>query len=231
MTKKQYILILALFCSLILISGALFFVGFLFIETDSAICYTFWVCAGIVFASAIVLMILKHKKLNVYEGKMIREKFKDLDFSFEELAISGSLLAEKIEKNKYSKTAAGIYHKTVTDPDGIDTHYNIALLHLDTIAEASSLIKYCSEKFATYNIGYIFVEEDIEEYLHFFKKYIEDTVVELEIKKRKWHVFFVPILITKTGVYYLKAGSFFSAYKTGLKEGLRILEIKTGNNK
>ena len=87
----------------------------------------------------------------------------------------------------------------------------------------ATLLEQFSKGMTTYNIGYIFVRENIDHNLDVLKNYIKETVVDVETNRYRYNKFFTPIIITDEKIYYLKVGSFISEYKHGVVEGLRVL--------
>ena len=90
--------------------------------------------------------------------------------------------------------------------------------------DIATLLEQFSKGMTTYNIGYIFVRENIDHNLDVLKNYIKETVVDVETHRYRYNKFFTPIIITDEKIYYLKVGSFISEYKHGVVEGLRVLD-------
>lgn len=225
MTPKKYILTYIIF--FVLVVSTLIFLVFSLKATNIFAFYGFTIAACISFVSALLFIILNYKKLIAYEAVRVANKIKDLDFSVIEVSINEKEIQEKVKIFGYAKTAEHFYHKKMeTDVgDGIVIdHYYIALLHIEQTIDIFKCLEKFSKGMTTYNIGYIFVDENLEKNLEMIKQYIKETVVDIEIHRHGYKKFFSPIVISANKIYYLQAGSFFNEYKKGIIEGLRILE-------
>jgi len=223
MTIKKYIFILSVFSVFCLTSLILLYMG---LEKNSL---TFILAACISFIFSIVFIALNYKKLAEYEYGRIRNKVKNLDFSCIETTASQTELFEKLEIHGYKKTANGLYHKAVSGDDEISVveHYYVALLTSEAEINIQKFLEKFNKRLLTYNIGYVFLTENIDQNLEALKNYMKETVLDVETHRYgRFKKFFTPIIITPNKIYYLKAGSFMNEYRMALREGLHVFSIK-----
>lgn len=166
------------------------------------------------------------KKINAYDAERVKSKLKDVDFSIIEASVNENEIGEKLKDCGYTQNAEGLFHKKVEENVGdgaINVHYYAAIFQANADIDISKYVETYSKRAMSYNIGYVFVNENEERNLETLKNYIKETVVDVEMHRYRYKQFFAPIIITKDKIYYLKAGSIFSEYKDGVIEGLRIL--------
>ena len=227
MTTKKCILTLIVFFLLLVAAPALFFWGLSLKEDSTISYYVFATVACVSLISAITFIALNHKKLIAYDSVKIKNKIQNLDFSAIEYSVTANELCEKLKTCGYAKTAENIFHRKIEDDVGDGgiavSHYYVALLQINMTVDIATLLEQFSKGMTTYNIGYIFVKENIDHNLDMLKNYIKETVVDVETHRYRYNKFFTPIVITDEKIYYLKAGSFISEYKHGVVEGLRVL--------
>lgn len=219
MTIKKYIFILSVFSVFCLTSLILLYMG---LEKNSL---TFILAACISFIFSIVFIALNYKKLAEYEYGRIRNKVKNLDFSCIETTASQTELFEKLEIHGYKKTANGLYHKAVSGDDEISVveHYYVALLTPEAYMDIQKFLEKFHNRPLTYNIGFIFLNENIEQNLEALKSYMKETVLDVETHRYgNFKKFFTPMIITANRIYYLNAGSFMNEYRMCLREALRV---------
>lgn len=226
MTTKKYIFTFILFFILLAAAPILFFSGFFLKEKNVLIFCVFASIACISLISAITFIAINYKKLVTYDSVRIKNKIQNLDFATIEYSVTANELIEKLKTRGYAKIAENIFHRKIEDDVGdgiVVSHYYAALLQTNTTVDIATLLEQFSKGMTTYNIGYIFVKENIDYNLDVLKNYIKETVVDVETHGYRYNKFFAPIIITDEKIYYLKVGSFISEYKHGVVEGLRVL--------
>lgn len=227
MTTKKNILIFIVFFLLLAATPILFFCG-LSLKEDSIISFCVLVTVSCVsLISAITFIAINYKKLVAYDSVKIKNKIQNLDFATIEYSVTANELVEKLKTRGYAKIAENIFHRKIEDDVGdggiVVSHYYAALLQINMTVDIATLLEQFSKGMTTYNIGYIFVRENIVHNLNVLKNYIKETVVDVETHRYRYNKFFTPIIITDEKIYYLKVGSFISEYKHGVVEGLRVL--------
>ena len=227
MTTKKYIFTFILFFILLAAAPILFFSGFFLKEKNVLIFCVFASIACISLISAIAVIVLNYKKLVAYDSVKIKNKIQNLDFATIEYSVTANELIEKLKTRGYAKIAENIFHRKIGDDVGdggiVVSDYYAALLQINTTVDIATLLEQFSKGMTTYNIGYIFIKENIDHNLDVLKNYIKETVVDVETHRYRYNKFFAPIIITDEKIYYLKVGSFISEYKHGVVEGLRVL--------
>ena len=225
MTTKKYILTFIVFFLLLAATPILFFCG-LSLKEDSIISFYVLVTVSCVsLISAITFIAINYKKLVTYDSVKIKNKIQILDFATIEYSVTANELIEKLKTRGYAKIAENIFQRKIEDDVGdggiVVSHYYAALLQINMTVDIATLLEQFSKGMTTYNIGYIFVIENIAHNLDVLKNYIKETVVDVET--HRYNKFFTPIIIPDERIYYLKVGSFISEYKHGVVEGLRVL--------
>ena len=227
MTTKKYILTFVIFFVLLATAPILFFLGLSFKENSAPIFYVFATIACISLISAITFIAHNYKKLVSYDVNRIENKFKTLDFSIIEESVGESKIYEKLKNHGYTKNAENMFHKKVEEDVGdggiVVSHYYAAIFQSDKIIDVQDLSDKFNKETVGYNIGYIFLNKNIDSNFEMLKQYVKEVFINecTHVYKRK--KFFVPIIISDEKIFYLKAGSFMSEYRHGLSEGLRIL--------
>lgn len=229
MTTKKYVLTITIFALLLALSLSLFFCGLSINGHTSVAFYIFVAFSGLCFAFAIVFIAINYKALLNYEIKKSNKKISNLDFSTIDTSISQSELYNKLKEFGY-KNKSGIFHKVLEDNYGdgnIDYHYCAIIHEADEIIDVPAILEYFSKGLAIYNIGYIFVNGNVEENIKIIKEYIKSTLLDIKKHTYKYKKFFVPIVIAKGKIYYIReSGTFMNIYKHGVIEGVRIVSDK-----
>ena len=226
MTTKKYILTFIVFFLLLAATPILFFCGLSLKEDSITSFYVLVTVACVSLISAITFIAINYKKLVAYDSVKIKNKIQNLDFATIEYSVTANELIEKLKTRGYAKIAENIFHRKIEDDVGdgiVVSHYYAALLQINTTVDIATLLEQFSKGMTTYNIGYIFIKENIDHNLDVLKNYIKETVVDVETYRYRYNNFFAPIIITDEKIYYLKVGSFISEYKHGVVEGLRVL--------
>ena len=227
MTTKKYILIFTLFFLLLVAAPILFFWGLLQREDSIPSFYVLVTLACVSLILAITFIVIHYKKLVAYDAVRINNRIQSLNFSAIAYSVTANELCEKLQACGYTKTSENIFHRSIEDDVGdggiVVSHYYAALLPIDTTVDITTLLHSFSKGMTTYNIGYLFIRENVDYNLDLLKSYIKETVVDVETHRYGYNKFFTPIVITDERIYYLKTGSFFSEYKRGVTEGLRAL--------
>ena len=227
MTTKKYILTFIVFFLLLAAFPMLFFLGLSLKEDSITSFYVLATVACVSLISAITFIVLNYKKLVAYDSVKIKNKIQNLDFSIIESSVTANELREKLKACGYTQTTESSFHKKVENDVGdggiVVSHYYAALLQINMTVDIATLLEQFSKGMTTYNIGYIFVRENIDHNLEMLKNYIKETVIDVETHRYRYNKFFTPIIITDERIYYLKTGSFISEYKHGVIEGLRVL--------
>ena len=225
MTTKKYILIYAAFLFMLALCPVLFFVGCYFKETNTLLFYILIILSLFSLTSAIILIISKYKKLISYEVKRIKKKINDLDFTSIETSVTKNEIINRLISNGYKFINAEILYKEVEENCGdgdIILRYCAKLITVENELNLEQCLDGFNKGLTNYNIGYVFIDGNLEENLHLLKEYIKDTIVDVEVHRYKYKNFFVPIIISENKIFYLKGGSFISEYKTALKAGTQI---------
>ena len=231
MTTKKYIFTFVLFFILLAAAPILFFSGFFLKEKNVLIFCLFASIGCISLISAIAVIVLNYKKLVSYDVNRIENKFKSLDFSMIEESIDESKIYQKLENHGYKMIDENTFYKEVefdVGDGGIATdHYYAIISKVNGIVDIQSLTSEISKSvktdMITYNIGYIFLDNNIESNLEIFKQYIKERFINECTHEYKGKKYFVPIIISPQKIFYFKAETFISAYGHGLSEGLRVL--------
>ena len=93
--------------------------------------------------------------------------------------------------------------------------------------DIQDILKSFGKGMTTYNIGYIFINENVDENIEIIKNYIKATILDVKVHPYKYKKFFVPILINNNKVYYIKEkGIFMNTYQYGVVEGMRIIKYQ-----
>ena len=178
---------------------------------------------------AIFDIAVNYKKLIEYDINKLNKKIDNLDFSILDISISDSELYNKLLKGRYV-SRNGILHKEVEENCGegsIFNHYYVIINKANELVDIQAILDNFSKGMTTYNIGYIFVNDNIEENIGIVNKYIKATLMDVKVHPYKYKKFFVPILITKDKIYYVKESSvFMDTYGFGVVEGIRIINDK-----
>ena len=184
MTTKKYILTFIVFFLLLAATPILFFCG-LSLKEDSIISFYVLVTVSCVsLISAITFIAINYKKLVTYDSVKIKNKIQILDFATIEYSVTANELIEKLKTRGYAKIAENIFQRKIEDDVGdggiVVSHYYAALLQINMTVDIATLLEQFSKGMTTYNIGYIFVIENIAHNLDVLKNYIKETVVDVE---------------------------------------------------
>ena len=184
MTTKKYILTFIVFFLLLAATPILFFCG-LSLKEDSIISFYVLVTVSCVsLISAITFIAINYKKLVTYDSVKIKNKIQILDFATIEYSVTANELIEKLKTRGYAKIAENIFQRKIEDDVGdggiVVSHYYAALLQINMTVDIATLLEQFSKGMTTYNIGYIFVRENIDHNLDVLKNYIKETVVDVE---------------------------------------------------
>ncbi len=224
MTTKKYVLTIIVIAVLCLSVLALFFAGYPFKEQSPHIFYLFAALSALCFLLLIVFIVRNHKKLIAYEVNKLESQINATDFSVIEISVDENILREKLKKHGYKNVTENMFHKKITDGDCGDDHYFAAIFKAEEITDIQSFTEVFSKKFSVaYNIGYIFLEKNIDCSLKALKQYIKEFLIGKCIHPFKQRKFFVPIVISGKKIFYLQVGTRLSDYRHGLSAGLRVL--------
>ena len=225
MSTKKYILTHIVFAVLLALCPTLFFMGYYFKELNIFWFYVLLLLSFVFLSSAIIFLVLNRKNMTLYEKNKILNKIKDLDFKVLNSTLSESECINKLIMNGYRNLENNILHKEIEENCGdsyVILNYYAKLIRVDNTVNIQQCLEGFTKGFTNYNIGYIFINENLEHNLNLLKVYIKDTIVDVEVHRYKYKNFFVPIIISENKIYYLKGGSFISEYKTALKAGTQI---------
>ncbi|MBE6595123.1 MAG: hypothetical protein E7644_04930 [Ruminococcaceae bacterium] len=228
-TTKKYVLTFVIFALLLVLTMFLLFSGLFIKEQSEFAFYTFIVCSCICLIVAIIYIAINYKKLINYDINKINKKIANLNFSIFDISISESELYDKLTKCGY-KIKKGIFHKEVEENCGdgsIVNRYCVIINKTNELVDIQAILEHFSKGMTTYNIGYIFVNENIEENIEIIKKYIKATILDVKVHPYKYKHFFVPIVIANDKIYYIKeSGILMNMYGFGVVEGVHIINNK-----
>ena len=229
MTTKKYILTFAIFALLLVLTVFLFFSGLFIKEQNEFAFYVFVACSSLCFILAIVYIAVNYKKLIDFEIGIINKKVADLDFSIFNISISEDDLIDKLIERGYT-IARNIFCREFED-DGGDAsmvyRYFVTLSEVNEFVDIQAILQDFSKGATSYNIGFIFIDGNVEENLEIIKRYIKATISDVKAHPFKYKNFFIPIAITNDRIYYIKQpGIFTNAYGAGAAEGVRIIRGK-----
>ena len=229
MTTKKYVITFIVFALLLVLASSLFFGG-LFIKEHSSVAFYILIafsCLCLIFA--IIFIAINYKDLVNYDFKKLNKKIDNLDFSIIDISISESELRSKLIRDGYTNTKE-IFHKIFEENCGdghVVNHYYATILKTNDIVDIQGLLESFNKGMTTYNIGYIFINGNVEENIEIIKNYIKETILDVKIHAYKYKNFFVPIIITNDRIYYIKEdGIFMDTYKFGVIEGVRVINDK-----
>ena len=193
MITKKYILTFIVFFILLVASPISFFWGLSLKEASITSFYAFVSVACASLISAITFISINYKKLVAHDSIKIKNKIQSLDFTTIEYSLTVNELCEKLKARGYVKTAENIFCRTIEDDVGdggiVVSQYYAALLQINMTLDIATLLEQFSKGMTTYNIGYIFVRENIDQNLDVLKKYIKETVVDVEIHRYRYKSF------------------------------------------
>ena len=138
--------------------------------------------------------------------KKLNKKIDNLDFSIIDISISEIDLKSKLIGYGYTNTK-DIFHKVVDENCGdgnIVHHYYATIYKTNEVVDIQDILKSFGKGMTTYNIGYIFINENVDENIEIIKNYIKATILDVKVHPYKYKKFFVPILINNNKVYYIK---------------------------
>lgn len=229
MTTKKYIITFIIFALLLVLALSLF-LGGLFIKEHSSVAFYILIafsCLCLIFA--IIFIAINYKELVNYDINKLNKKIDNFDFSIIDISISESELRSKLIRDGYTN-AKEVFHKVFDENCGdghVVNHYYVTILKTNGIVDIQRLLEFFNKGMTTYNIGYIFINENVEENFQIIKNYIKSTILDVKVHPYKYKSFFVPIIITNDRIYYIKEdGIFMDTYKFGIMEGIRVINDK-----
>ena len=229
MTTKKYVFTFVIFALLCVLTLSLFFGGLLIREHSLLTFYVLitFSCISLVFA--VVFIAINYKALINFDTQKLNEKIENLDFSIIDTPISQSEIYNNLMKLGYTNEK-GFFHKAIEENCGdgnIVNHYYATIRKTNEVIDIQEILKSFGKGMTTYNIGYIFVNENVDENMEIIKNYIKTTILDVKEHPYKYKNFFVPILISSNKVYYIKEkGIFMNTYQFGVVEGIRIISEK-----
>ena len=229
MTTKKYVITFIIFALLLVLTLTLFFGG-LFIKEHSLIAFYILIAFSCIsFVFSIIFIAINYKELVIYDVKKLNKQIDNLDFSIIDISISESDLKSKLIGYGYTNTK-DIFHKVVDKNCGdgnIVNHYYATIHKTNEVMDIQDILKSFGKGMTTYNIGYIFINENVDENIEIIKNYIKATILDVKVHPYKYKKFFVPILINNNKVYYIKEkGIFMNTYQSGVVEGMRIIKYQ-----
>ena len=229
MTTKKYVITFIIFALLSVLTLTLFFGG-LFIKEHSLIAFYILIAFSCIsFVFSIIFIAINYKELVNYDIKKLNKQIDNLDFSIIDISISESDLKSKLIGYGYTNTK-DIFHKVVDKNCGdgnIVNHYYATIHKTNEVMDIQDILKSFGKGMTTYNIGYIFINENVDENIEIIKNYIKATILDVKVHPYKYKKFFVPILINNNKVYYIKEkGIFMNTYQSGVVEGMRIIKYQ-----
>lgn len=229
MTTKKYVITFIIFTLLLVLTLTLFFGG-LFIKEHSLIAFYILIAFSCIsFVFSIIFIAINYKELVNYDIKKLNKRIDNLDFSIIDISISESDLKSKLIGYGYTNTK-DIFHKVVDENCGdgnIVNHYYATIHKTNEVMDIQDILKSFGKGMTTYNIGYIFINENVDENIEIIKNYIKATILDVKVHPYKYKKFFVPILINNNKVYYIKEkGIFMNTYQSGVVEGMRIIKYQ-----
>ena len=226
MTRKKYVITFVIFALLLILSLFLFFAGLFLKDNNENVFYIFVVGSCFSFISAIVLIAINYQKLVAFDVKKINKKINNLDFTVMDMPISKSELCDKLIKFGYIYKNE-IFHKVVEDNCGdgcVVSHYYVTIHQADGSIDIQSTLERFDKGMTTYNIAYIFLDNNVDENIAKIRDYIRQSILDVKVHTYKYKKFFVPIILAHNKVYYIKeSGIFMDTYGFGVVEGLHIL--------
>lgn len=229
MTTKKYVITFIIFALLSVLTLTLFFGG-LFIKEHNLIAFYILIAFSCIsFVFSIIFIAINYKELVNYDIKKLNKQIDNLDFSIIDISISESDLKSKLIGYGYTNTK-DIFHKVVDENYGdgnIVNHYYATIHKTNEVMDIQDILKSFGKGMTTYNIGYIFINENVDENIEIIKNYIKATILDVKVHPYKYKKFFVPILINNNKVYYIKEkGIFMNTYQSGVVEGMRIIKYQ-----
>ncbi|MBQ8302968.1 MAG: hypothetical protein IJX97_05465 [Clostridia bacterium] len=229
MTTKKYVFTFVIFALLSVLTLSLFFGGLLIRDQSLLAFYILVALSCVCLVFTIVFIAINYKKLINYDVKRLNEKIDNLDFSIIDTPICQNKIYDNLIKLGYTNEK-GIFHKVVEEncgDGGIVNHYYAIVHETDEIIDIPSILKHFRKSWTTYNIGFIFVNNNVEANVEILKKYIKETILDVKAHAYKYKIFFAPIIIANDKIYYIKeSGIFMDTYKWSVVEGIRILSDK-----
>ena len=226
MTNKKYVLTFIVFALLLILVLILFFVGLSFKETNEVVFCIFAAGAFLCLIAAIFFIAIKYKELIAYDERRINKMISNLDYSVMDVSIPERDLRDRLIHFGYTENKE-IFHKVSEDNCGdgiVVNNYYVTIHKMNKEIDFQKIIECYNKGMTTYNIGYVFLDENIEDNLGKTKEYIIETIKDVKMHAYNYQKFFVPIIITKDRVFYVKeAGIFMDAYMFGVIEAVRVV--------
>lgn len=223
MTTKKYILIYLIFITLLLISVISFLSGLSTEDGKLLIKSKSLIISLVSFIFSILTIVINYKRIVAYDIKRIKKKVENIDFiTINNVVTYNDCFVELLSKG-YKRLSNELFYKEDTNSaNDVDVIYYSKIININGIIN----IEECLEGFKkgiNYNIGYIFVNDNIKENLNIVREYIKEVIVDVESHAYGYKVFFVPIIITNDNIYYIEAGSYFGKYRQALLSGISFI--------
>ena len=224
MTTKKYILTYVLFAVMLMLSPISFFYGMYIREKDLFMHRIFIIMSIIFFVLGILIIVINYKKIVAYDTNKIRSEVENIDYIIINNTITKNECFVELVTNGYNRLTNELFEKENTHDadDSGPIHYYSKIIHVDNLVNIEECLKDYT-KGTNYNIGYIFVQNNIEENLNILREYIKETIVDVEIHVYKHKVFFAPIIITNDKIYYIKDGSLVNKYRQTVSSGISFI--------
>lgn len=228
MTTRKYVLTYIAFGIFFLLSLVLILLSFYFNNSNKLLFYIFLVSSIISLISSILVIVLNYKRLVEYEKNRFKNKIKNLEYLTINCVFTEKECINNLLNRGYVELENNFFRKRVEENCGdveIVLEFNVKLIKVDESIDFQQCLEGLNKGLTNYNICYLFIKQNPDDYLDIIKKYIIETIVDVEIHRYKYKKFFTPIIIGNDKIYYFKAGSFFNEFKIGLNEGLQVIEL------
>ena len=195
------------------------------VGSNFVVVYLFAAASAICLISAFLLMAVNYKKIMAYDCERISRKLKDLNYSVLQMPIDADELRGKLLADGYNELAKNLFCKLVDDNDEHSPRrrYYVAMQQTNRVSDMMEQVSQIQKKASTYYIFFAFVTGRLAEILENLKPHIQQMIADVETHRYRYVRVYTPFIIADGSIYYFKAGSFFSAYRTGISEGLHIL--------
>lgn len=227
MSTKKYVVTFVIFALLLILTVSLFFSGLLLKDSYSVAFYILVGLSVIFLVFAIAFIAINYKALVNYDTEKLNKEIEKLDFSIIDTPISQTEIYSRLIDLGYKK-GQGAFHKVLEEncgDGGIVNHYYAIIHELNDVIDISEPLSLFGKGLTTYNIGFIFINNNVEKNIEILKEYIKATILDVKVHPYKYKPFFVPFLIANNKIYYIKeSGVLMDSYKFGVVEGVRIIE-------